>query len=98
MGQLVSIPVDVDLSSLGLTAGGLRLAQALKDYGAYVVDASDDFVLYADPSASGELAGARKDLAAIRALLRCVTNSSAASVGGGDSSSPRRQPPALPFK
>jgi hypothetical protein len=98
MGQLVSIPVDVDLSSLGLTAGGLRLAQALKDYGAYVVDASEDFVMYAEPAASGELTGARKDLAAIRALLRCVTNNSAARVGGGDATAPRRQPPALPFK
>ncbi|MFO0619959.1 MAG: hypothetical protein U0745_01095 [Polyangia bacterium] len=98
MGQLVSIPVDADLSSLGLTAGGLRLAQALKDYGAYVVDASEDVVLYADPAAALELAGARKDLAAIRALLRCVTNNSETRVGGGDAAAPRRQPPALPFK
>lgn len=98
MGQLVSIPVDADLLSLGLTAGGLRLAQALKDYGAYVVDASEDVVLYADPAAALELAGARKDLAAIRALLRCVTNNSETRVGGGDAAAPRRQPPALPFK
>lgn len=98
MGQLVSIPVDVDLSSLGLTASGLRLAQALQDYGAYVVDGSDDFVLYAEPSVSTELVGARKDVAAIRALLRCVTNNSATRVGGGDATAPRRQPPALPFR
>jgi hypothetical protein len=83
MGQFVAIPRTVNLSSLGLSPGGLALARALRDYGAYLVDASSNFTFYAEPSAESALSGARADLDKIRAQLRIVTNSSASSVGGG---------------
>jgi hypothetical protein len=40
MGQFVTIPPAVDVAQLGLSAQGMVLAQALQDYGAYVVDSS----------------------------------------------------------
>jgi hypothetical protein len=83
MGTLVAIPKSVDLSTLGLSPGGLVLARALRDYGAYIVDCSENFTLFAEPSAEGILTGARNDLDNIRERLRIVTNSSASSVGGG---------------
>ncbi len=83
MGTLVAIPKTVDLSTLGLSSGGMVIARALRDYGAYIVDASENFTLYAEPSAESLLNSARADLEKIRQALRIVTNSSASSVGGG---------------
>jgi hypothetical protein len=83
MGSLVSIPRTVNLNSLGLTPGGLVVAKALQSYGAYLVDASENFTLYAEPSAEGLLSEARSDLDKIRAQLRIVTNNSASTPGGG---------------
>jgi hypothetical protein len=85
MGSLVSIPSTVDLNSLGLSPGGLAIATALRDYGAYLVDASENFTLFAEPSAEGSLAGARADLDKIRSQLRVVTNDSPSTPGGGGS-------------
>jgi hypothetical protein len=83
MGSLVAIPRSVDLSSLGLSPGGLTIAKAMRDYGAYLVDASENFTLFAEPSAEGILSGARADLDKIRAQLRVVTNNSPSTPGGG---------------
>jgi hypothetical protein len=83
MGSLVAIPRSVDLASLGLSPGGLVIATAMRDYGAYLVDASENFTLFAEPSAEGILSGARADLDKIRAQLRVVTNNSPATPGGG---------------
>jgi hypothetical protein len=83
MGQLVAIPRTVNLSSLGLSPGGMMLARALRDYGAYLVDASSNFAFFAEPTAEHLLAGARADIGKIREQLRVVTNNSATSVGGG---------------
>ena len=83
MGTLVAIPSSVNLNALGLSPAGLAIARALQQYGAYLVDASTQFTLYAEPSADPLLAAARNDLAAIHAQLRVVTNSSPTSVGGG---------------
>jgi hypothetical protein len=83
MGSLMSIPHTVDLNSLGLSPGGLAIATALRDYGTYLVDGSENFTLYAEPSAEGLLAGARADLDKIRAQLRVVTNNSPSTPGGG---------------
>jgi hypothetical protein len=85
MGSLVSIPRSVDLNSLGLSPGGLAIATALRDYGAYLVDASENFTLFAEPSAEGSLAGARADLDKIRSQLRVVTDNSPSTPGGGGS-------------
>jgi hypothetical protein len=88
MGALVAIPPTVDLTSLGLSPAGLTVARALQDYGAYVVDRSASFTLYAEPSAESRLAAARADMPRIRALLQVVTNNGPSSVGGGGT--PRR--------
>jgi hypothetical protein len=85
MGSLVSIPSTVDLNSLGLSPGGLAVATALRDYGAYLVDGSSNFTFFAEPSAEGSLAGARADLDKIRSQLRVVTNNSPSTPGGGGS-------------
>ena len=83
MGTLVSIPLSVNLNTLGLSPTGLAIARALQQYGAYLVDASSQFTLYAEPSADPLLGSARNDLAAIHAQLRVITNNSPSSVGGG---------------
>jgi hypothetical protein len=83
MGTLVAIPSSVNLNSLGLSPTGLAIARALQQYGAYLVDASTQFTLYAEPSADPLLGAARNDLAAIHAQLRVITDSSSTSVGGG---------------
>jgi hypothetical protein len=47
-GSLLAIPASVDISSLGLaTDAGRKIAQALQDYGGYIVDdtAWDDFAI-----------------------------------------------------
>jgi hypothetical protein len=94
MGTLVAIPPSVDLGSLGLSAPGLAIARALQTYGAYLVDASENFTLYAEPSAEDLLGPAREDLDRIRRLLRVVDNNDATHVGGGGE---RTGPAAPPF-
>ena len=83
MGTLVAIPSSVNLTTLGLSPAGLAIARALEQYGAYLVDASSQFTLYAEPSADALLGSARTDLAMIHAQLRVITNNSPGSVGGG---------------
>jgi hypothetical protein len=83
MGSLVAIPSNVNLASLGLSPSGLVLARALQDYGAYVVDRGGAFALYAEPEAEAALRDARRDLPAIRRLLRAVENNGPSAVGGG---------------
>jgi hypothetical protein len=94
MGSLAAIPTTVDLHRLGLSPQGLTIARALRDYGAYLVDASENFTLFAEPTAEPLLANARSDLNAIRSALRIVTNSSEQNVAGGGS---RVAEPAPPF-
>ncbi len=93
MGTLVAIPHDVDLGSLHLSPGGLVIAQAMRDYGAYLVDASENFTLFAEPSAEPLLGPARSDLQAIRAALRIVTNNGPDRAGGGGAPLATRAPP-----
>jgi hypothetical protein len=85
MGTLVALPQSVNVNALGLTSVGLQIAQALKTYGAYVVDSGDAFALYAEPGADSLIAPARSayDLAKLRPYLRCVSNNGPSSVGGG---------------
>ena len=85
MGSLFAIPRSVNLDSLGLSREGLVIAKALQQYGAYDVDSSDGFVLYAEPSSEGLLDGARNDIPKLRSLLQVVANSGPFAVGGGGS-------------
>jgi hypothetical protein len=94
MGTFAAIPRTVDLHGLRLSPRALVIARALQDYGAYLVDASENFTLFAEPTAEPLLAKARSDLDAIRSALRIVTNSSEQNVGGGGS---RVAEPAPPF-
>jgi hypothetical protein len=83
MGSLVAIPPSVNLSTLGLSPSGLVLARAFQDYGAYIVDTSDGFSVYAEPSSAPLLSAMRADLDKIREQLQVVTNNGPLSVGGG---------------
>jgi hypothetical protein len=83
MGTLVAIPPNVDLDALGLSDDGLVIARALQSYGAYLVDASENFTLFAEPRAEDQLRQAREDLDRIRELLRVVDNNDPAHIGGG---------------
>jgi len=94
MGTLVAIPAAVDITKLGLSPQGLVVARALQDYGAYDVDSSGDFALYAEPSAESLVGAIRTDLPKIRAQLRCVSNNGPSTVGGGGV---RRAPLAPPL-
>lgn len=83
MGQLVTLSLHKpDLDAMGLSPAGRAIAQALIEYGAYVVDASSDLTLYAEPSAEADVDPARADLAKLRPFLRCVKNASRTAVGG----------------
>jgi hypothetical protein len=83
MGTLVAIPPSVDVDALGLSEGGLVIARALQSYGAYLVDASENFTLFAEPRAEDRLRPAREDLDRIRELLRIVDNNDPEHIGGG---------------
>jgi hypothetical protein len=83
MGSLFAIPSSVNLNSLGLSPGGLAVAKAMRDYGVYIVDASENFTLFAEPSAENLLTAARADLETLRAQLRPVTNNTPSTPGGG---------------
>ena len=96
MGSLMAIPPSVNLSSLGLSSGGLLLARALQDYGGYVVDRSAGFTFYAEPSAESLLGPMRADVAKIRAQLRLVTDNTSSSVGGGGTPRVPLAPPLNP--
>lgn len=75
LGQLVAIPLSVDLDALHLSPAGLRLARALQQYGAYVGDRSSQMTLYAEPDAEGPgLSAMRTALRGeLAPLLRAVT-------------------------
>ena len=38
MGSLIALPHSVDIKKLGLSVKGAKIAQALQEYGAYIVD------------------------------------------------------------
>lgn len=99
MGTYVAIPGSVDLAALGLTPQGLMLARAYQQYGAYVTDRSGDPILaYVEPSPAGKAftlailgpSWTARDLNAIRAQLRIVSNNTAGTPNGGPIGAPRR--------
>jgi hypothetical protein len=99
MGQLVALPANVDINSLGLSVQAKKIAEALQNYGAYVVDASDDFGFSAETGAASDFSyNIDGELNNLRKYLRCVSNNSATNIGGGAIGAPRRAPLAWPLK
>jgi hypothetical protein len=78
IGTLIAIPPWVDVAKLGLSRGGLALAQALQRYGAYCDDSvgTDGIVLSAEAASEGSqpLSEMRRDFPTIRAYLRVILN------------------------
>lgn len=78
-GALLAIPPvekgGPDLTKLGLSEAGLRFAEALRDYGTYVVDGAGVVAFRADAPLGPNGKQVRGDLKKIMPLLRMVTNS-----------------------
>ena len=95
-GALVAIPSNVPMPT-GLTATGRMIWRALRDYGAYVAQAKNDYeggcVMYAEAAADVAVNSARGDMAAIFSQVRLVTNSTPAAVGGPGPRLARLAPP-----
>jgi hypothetical protein len=98
MGQFVAIPPDVDVTKLGLqTPQGLELAFAMQQYGAYLVDSSDNYSWYAETAAAGDvgqindaLNGHMADSEVLQHALVCVAGNTPDTPGGGPLTAPRR--------
>ncbi len=93
MGSLVALPRSLNVDALGFSPATAAIAHALQNYGAYVVDVSANFTLFAEPSANPFIGAARNDLAQLRALLTCVTDNGPDSVGGAGAPSVPLAPP-----
>ncbi len=78
IGTLIAIPPALDVRKLGLSSGGLALAQALQAYGAYCDDSvgTDGIVLSAEAASEGSkpLLEMRRDFPVLRVYLRAVLN------------------------
>jgi hypothetical protein len=96
MGTMLGIPLDIDLTALGLSPEGLAMGRALQGYGAFVIDQSSTVAAYVEPNADlAAVARMRLDYQTkLFPLLRVVRNSSATSVNGGGTP---LHPLALPF-
>ena len=98
-GALLAIPPSATETTLGLTtAAGKKLFHALQDYGAYIVDNSDDpsYNIAVENGVKAEFQTAfgfsfdtsasspwLKDIAALFSNLRVITNNGPATIGGG---------------
>jgi hypothetical protein len=73
----------VNLSTLGLNADALALATALQLYGGYITARSGNMAMYVEPGSDAtRVTAMRNQIAAIKAQLRVVTNSSQTTPGG----------------
>ena len=101
LGSLLALPPDVNLAALNGPA--LLLAEALRDYGAYVVGTfsagGKDLVLLADRACDPEVTpDLMAELGPVLAQLQRVENNTAATPGGGG---PRRRlasPPVVTLR
>ncbi len=86
-GGLMAIPPTVNLKALGLSEPGLRLAEALRDYGVYAVDGGgcQNPAIRADQTlTSATISALKKDIPKFYKHLRLVTNNNLSdSVAGG---------------
>ncbi|MEJ2888096.1 hypothetical protein [Actinomycetospora aeridis] len=100
MGSLMALPPDVDLERFP-SPDVRKLATALRDYGAYVVDSTggpstNSLSVQAGAEPEVPSIGSDEMLRMFRSL-NVVTNSAQATPGGGPLGSPRRAPCAGPF-
>lgn len=91
-GALMALPPSVNLDSLGLSEPGRRLAEAIRDYGIYVVDGGAG-AIRADQHVSATVrAQLMKDISKIYPHIRMVLNNdnvlSSAAAGGGTPRAP----------
>lgn len=100
MGTLLAIRPDTDLSWI-TEKDTRKIAEALRDYGAYVVDetgGSDTNAINAQAGAEPELPNIDSpQMLRLVSSLAVVTNSAPQTPGGGPLGSPRRAACALPF-
>lgn len=91
MGSMLVIPQTVNITTLGLSAEGLKIAKALQNYGAYIVDASgDNLTFYSEPAASTEITDAvQNQLSKIIPKLQLVKINTATQPAGGALTSDR---------
>lgn len=87
-GCTIGIPASVNLASLGLSAGGLIIAQTLQNHGAVMrlTSAVKGVTLFAEPALENDalIQEARSDLANILPqYLSILRNQSASSINGG---------------
>jgi glucose/arabinose dehydrogenase len=86
-GSTIGIPNSVNLSTLGLSAGGLMLATALQNYGAIWRDSggSSGIIFYTEPQSEGDplIIGMRNDLNTITSQICILRNQGPNTVNGG---------------
>jgi hypothetical protein len=100
LGTMFALPPDADLRWI-TEKDTLKIAEAFRDYGAYVVDTTGG----PPTNALNAQAGAEEEIPHIDsaqmvrliASLSIVTNSAPDTPGGGPLGTPRRAPCALPF-
>ncbi|MDD5567295.1 MAG: hypothetical protein PHH01_03825 [Patescibacteria group bacterium] len=108
MGALLALPREVDLGSLGLkTVPAKKIAQALRDYGAYIVDDSywdvfyicvengveRDFEAHSGFPIAQQSGDWYDDMMKLMTLLCVVDNNSPTTVGGGGTPLTKLAPP-----
>jgi hypothetical protein len=83
-GALLALPPEVNIESLGLSEPGNRLAEALKNYGTYVIDNSQCPAFRGDQNIDGSVKQSLiNDMRKIYPLLRMVLNNSAGQTASG---------------
>lgn len=93
-GALLALPASVDIGRLGLSEPGRRLAEAIRDYGIYVVDGGGctNGAIRADQYVSGGvLSQLKRDIPKIYPHVRMVLNNDVlgnAVAGGGTALAP----------
>ena len=101
-GGLLALPPTVSLTSLGLSEPGLRLAQAIRDYGIYAVDGGgcNAGALRTDQEVNEATAKLlRADIKKFHRYIRLVTNNDVLGspvAGGGEARAPNCAFDALP--
>jgi hypothetical protein len=96
-GSTFGIPASVDLSTLGLSQGGLMVARALQQYGAVWGDTAgtNQFTIYSEPQTAGNplMQQAQADMQKLMPYMSILSNQSAETVNGGGT----YPAPPLPF-